>query len=133
MKRTFIARMLALGEDLPGIWRAATTTAADRKRILRFIIREVALDQKRARGQVAIWILWQTGAVTRAILAARNLREALNRFAPEQLIMPIWRLLDKARDLARELPPRFAEIIESARKPAEQIRRVIERGLSYDR
>ncbi len=56
--------LLALGENLPGIWRAATTTAADRKRILRFIIREVALDQKRAPGQVAIKILWQTGAVS---------------------------------------------------------------------
>ena len=58
------AALLALGENLPGIWRAATTTAADRKRILRFIIREVALDQKRAPGQVAIKILWQTGAVS---------------------------------------------------------------------
>lgn len=56
--------LLALGENLPGIWRAATTTAADRKTILRFVIREVALDQKRVRGQVSIKIVWQTGAVT---------------------------------------------------------------------
>ncbi|MGD1038667.1 MAG: ISAs1 family transposase [Roseiarcus sp.] len=58
------AALLALGENLPGIWRAATTTAADRKRILRFMIREVALYQKRVRGQVAIRILWQTGTVS---------------------------------------------------------------------
>ncbi|MGA2795859.1 MAG: recombinase family protein [Roseiarcus sp.] len=56
------AALLAMGESLPGIWRAATTTAADRKRILRFIIREVVLDQKRVRGQVSIDILWQTEA-----------------------------------------------------------------------
>ena len=65
------AALLALGEDLPAIWRAATTTAADRKQILRFIIREVALDQKRARGQVAIRILWQTGAVSEHAMRRR--------------------------------------------------------------
>jgi DNA invertase Pin-like site-specific DNA recombinase len=65
------AALLALGENLPAIWRAATTTAADRKRILRFIIREVALDQKRARGQVAIRILWQTGAMSEHTMRRR--------------------------------------------------------------
>jgi DNA invertase Pin-like site-specific DNA recombinase len=63
--------LLALGENLPVIWRADTTTAADRKRILRFIIREVALDQKRAPGQVAIRILWQTGAVSEHAMRRR--------------------------------------------------------------
>ena len=58
------ATLLAMGENLPGIWRASSTTAADRKQILRFVIRQVALDQKRVRGQVSINILWQTGAVT---------------------------------------------------------------------
>ena len=53
--------LLALGKNLPAIWRAATTTAADRKRILRFIIREVALDQKRARGQVGSESLGKLG------------------------------------------------------------------------
>ena len=65
------AALLALGGNLPGIWRAATTTATDRKRILRFIIREVALDQKRAPGQVAIKVLWQTGAVSEHTMRRR--------------------------------------------------------------
>ena len=38
----------ALGRDLPQVWRAAT--AADRKRILRFIVREVILDQRSSKG-----------------------------------------------------------------------------------
>ena len=50
------AALQTLGEDLPRVWRA-TTTAADRKRLLRFIIKEVALDQKRERGQVWLKIL----------------------------------------------------------------------------
>ena len=54
----------ALGQNLPQVWHAVTTTAADRKRILRFIIREVILDQKRITGQVWLKILWQTGATS---------------------------------------------------------------------
>jgi hypothetical protein len=56
--------LLALGEDLPRIWRASSTTAAERKSILRLIICEVVLDQKRLRGQVWVKILWQTGATS---------------------------------------------------------------------
>lgn len=58
------AGLQALGENLPQIWHATTTSAADRKRILRFIVREVVLDQKRALGQVWLKIVWQTGATS---------------------------------------------------------------------
>jgi DNA invertase Pin-like site-specific DNA recombinase len=53
-----------LGADLPRVWHAPTTTAAERKRILRFIVQEVVLDQKRAPGQVWLRIVWQTGAAS---------------------------------------------------------------------
>lgn len=56
--------LLALGEDLPGIWHSSSTTAAERKSILRLIICEVVLDQKRLQGQVWFKILWQTGATS---------------------------------------------------------------------
>jgi DNA invertase Pin-like site-specific DNA recombinase len=56
------AEILALGEDLPRLWYAPTTTAADRKQIVRFIIKEVILNQKCERGQVIMKINWQTGA-----------------------------------------------------------------------
>lgn len=58
-----------LGENLPRLWHAAT--AAERKRLLRFIIREVVLDQKRALGQVWLKILWQTGATSEHSLQRR--------------------------------------------------------------
>jgi len=51
-----------LGENLPKLWHAATTTAVERKRLLRFIVRDVILDQKRLPGQVWLKIVWQTGA-----------------------------------------------------------------------
>ena len=65
------AALQVLGEDLPRVWHAATTTAAERKRILRFIVHEVVLDQKRAPGQVWLKILWQTGAASEHRLQRR--------------------------------------------------------------
>jgi hypothetical protein len=56
--------ILALGEDLPRLWHAATTRSADRKQIVRLVIKEVALDQKRRRGYVWIKVIWQTGAAS---------------------------------------------------------------------
>jgi DNA invertase Pin-like site-specific DNA recombinase len=58
------AALQALGENLPRVWHATTTSAADRKRILRFIVREVVLDQKRAPGRVWLKVVWQTGATS---------------------------------------------------------------------
>jgi len=60
--------ILALGEDLPRLWQADTTTPADRKYLLRLIIKEVILDQKRERGKVWIQINWQTGASTQHVI-----------------------------------------------------------------
>ena len=56
--------ILRLGEDLPRLWNATTTTSADRKQIIRLVIKEVALDQKRRRGYVWIRIVWQTGSTS---------------------------------------------------------------------
>ena len=56
--------ILALGTDLPKVWHAPSTTPADRKRILRCVIKEVIVDQKRARGKVWFQINWQTGATS---------------------------------------------------------------------
>ena len=56
--------ILALGEDLPRLWHAATTRSADRKQIVRLVIKEVVLDQKRRRGYVWIKVIWQTGAAS---------------------------------------------------------------------
>jgi DNA invertase Pin-like site-specific DNA recombinase len=65
------AQLQILGENLPRIWHAATTLAADRKRILRLIVREVVLDQKRSQGQVWLKIVWQTGATSEHRLQRR--------------------------------------------------------------
>jgi len=56
--------IVALGEDLPRVWRAPSTTSADRKEILRLVVKEVIVDQHRARGKVWFQINWQTGATS---------------------------------------------------------------------
>jgi DNA invertase Pin-like site-specific DNA recombinase len=56
--------ILALGQDLPWLWHAPSTTAADQKRILRLVVKEVIVDQHRLRGKVWFQINWQTGATT---------------------------------------------------------------------
>jgi hypothetical protein len=58
------AQVVCLGEDLPKLWNATTTTAAERKEILRLLIKEVVLDQHRERGRVWIRMVWQTGATS---------------------------------------------------------------------
>jgi len=56
--------ILCLATDLPQVWHAPSTTAADRKQIVRFLIREVIVDAQRAPGQVWFQINWQTEAVS---------------------------------------------------------------------
>src|SRR3712207_7869339 len=56
--------IVALGTDLPTIWHAACTTNAERKQLLQLVIKEVIVDQGRARGQVWFQINWQTGATS---------------------------------------------------------------------
>jgi DNA invertase Pin-like site-specific DNA recombinase len=59
------ARILALATDLPAVWHAATTTHAERKNLLRMVVREVTVSpiEVPAR-QVRVQVLWQTGAVS---------------------------------------------------------------------
>jgi hypothetical protein len=54
--------ILALGEDLPKVWYAPSTTLTDRKQILRLVIQEVIVDRERETGRVWFQINWQTGA-----------------------------------------------------------------------
>jgi hypothetical protein len=44
------------------VFQASTTTSAERKQMLRLVIREVIVDSKRADGQVWVQINWQAGA-----------------------------------------------------------------------
>jgi len=55
-------RILALAQDLPTVWHALTTTHAERKQLLRFLIKDVTLTRQEAT--IHIGIRWQTEALT---------------------------------------------------------------------
>jgi DNA invertase Pin-like site-specific DNA recombinase len=55
-------RILALAQDLPAVWQAATTTHAERKQLLRFLVKDVTLTRRETTLHIAI--RWQTGALT---------------------------------------------------------------------
>jgi hypothetical protein len=56
-------RILALTQDLPAVWQASTTTHAQRKQLLRFLIKDVTLT--RGETAIEIGVRWQTEALTR--------------------------------------------------------------------
>ena len=58
------ARILALARNLPRLWRAPTTAAKDRKRILRLLIRDITVEKLPATRQAVLHIIWQGGACT---------------------------------------------------------------------
>lgn len=59
------ARIVALATDLPRIWGAATTTHAERKNLVRMLIREVVLSPVEVPQRMSrVKILWHTGAVS---------------------------------------------------------------------
>lgn len=55
-------RILALAQDLPAVWHAPTTTHAERKQLLRFLIKDVTLTRQQTT--IHIGIRWQTEALT---------------------------------------------------------------------
>ena len=55
-------RIVALAQDVPAVWQAPTTTHAERKQLLRFLIKEVTLTKRETTLQIAI--RWQTEAST---------------------------------------------------------------------
>lgn len=95
------AEILALAEDLPQLWHAPTTTASDRKQIVRFIVRDVILDQKRERGHLWFKVNWQTGACSEHRLR-RNVRDYNDHAEAERLRQRIEEL-NRAQKMDAEI------------------------------
>jgi len=53
-----------LAEDVPSLWNAPTTTADERKRLVRCLIQDVTLDAMSRPGYSRLLIRWHTGATT---------------------------------------------------------------------
>jgi hypothetical protein len=55
-------RLLALAQDVPAVWHAPTTTNAERKQLLRCLVKDVTLTRRDTL--ITIALRWQTGALT---------------------------------------------------------------------
>jgi len=56
------SKVLALARDLPRLWNAPTTQARDRKRMLRLLIKDIAVERPAKSRQATLHIRWQGGA-----------------------------------------------------------------------
>ena len=82
------AAIRRLAADIPALWHATTTTAADRKEIIRQVVERVEVDAQGASEQVQVRITWAGGGQTAGVL-----------------IRPIARYRDRT-DYARHVCPR---------------------------
>ena len=57
------AQLLALAQDLPKLWKSPTTSAQDRKRMLRLLIKDITVEKRCAERKGLLHIRWQGGAV----------------------------------------------------------------------
>lgn len=58
------ARVMALAKDFPRLWKASSTSAKDRKRMLRLLIRDITVERRAEARQAILHIRWQGGACT---------------------------------------------------------------------
>jgi hypothetical protein len=74
------ARILALAQDVPLVWHAPTTTAAERKQLLRLLIKDVTLTKQSTT--IAIAVRWQTEACSTLDIPRPQRAADVKRTAP---------------------------------------------------
>ena len=57
------AQLLKLAHNLPKLWKAHSTSAKDRKRILRLIIKDITVEKPAEPKRILLHIRWQGGAL----------------------------------------------------------------------
>ena len=85
------AELEKLAADLPGLWHAPTTSAKDRKRLLRTLIADVTVLPGPDRSKVRIGIRWHTGA-TDELVAGRPVHPGTARQTPAAAVELVRRL-----------------------------------------
>ncbi len=77
------ARIRALAQDVPRVWHAPTTTAAERKQLLRVLMKDVTLTKQPTT--IAIAVRWQTEACSTLEVARPKRAADAKRTAPAVL------------------------------------------------
>ncbi len=87
-----------LANDLPRLWQAATTTAKDRKRILRLLLKDITLEKRPPAHQAILHLRWQGGA-TEDLVVELPLKAADRWRYPEALVNKVRQLAQNQTDL----------------------------------
>jgi DNA invertase Pin-like site-specific DNA recombinase len=72
-------RLLGLGEDLPRVWSAASTTSRDKKELLRTLLEEVGISVYREQYRALVKLRWRGGAFTELDVSLPRSRPAAVR------------------------------------------------------
>ena len=86
-------RILQLGRDFPRLWKALTTSACDRKRMLRLLIRDITVAKGPEPRLLRLQVCWQGGANETIEVRQRPKRQDAIRY-PDTFVA-------KIRDMAK--------------------------------
>jgi DNA invertase Pin-like site-specific DNA recombinase len=89
------AQVLGLARDLPRLWRAPTTQAKERKRMLRLLIRDITVEKLPVQRQLVLHVRWQGGA-------CNDITVDLPKPAPEAIRCPAA-IVEQVRRLSQRL------------------------------
>jgi DNA invertase Pin-like site-specific DNA recombinase len=128
------AAVRRLAADLPALWEAPTTTAADRKAIIRQVIARVVVDVQGPSERVQVTLHWSGGGQTDAV-CRRPVTKVEHLSTYPQLCdrlavlvgegLPAWRIAERLNAEGYR-PPKYA-----ARFGAQSVRELLRRqGLS---
>ena len=88
-------QLRALAKDLPQLWKSPTTSAQDRKRMLRLLIKDITVERKRPEHTAVLHLRWQGGVV-------EDVNIVLPLPAPEKVRYP-QAMVERVRSLATSL------------------------------
>lgn len=92
------SEILALAKELPRLWRSKTTKPKDRKRILRLLIKDIAVKKLAAERKILLQVRWHGGATEELTIVPRPLSSDRWRHSPE--------IVERVRCLAKSLTDR---------------------------
>jgi DNA invertase Pin-like site-specific DNA recombinase len=110
------AELLALAEDLPRLWQAQTTSAKDRKRMLRLLIKDLTIEKRRAERKAILHIRWQGGAIEDLIIDLPLPMPVRIRY-PESIVSQVRTLASAMTDLQIAATLNQAQLRSAKGKP----------------
>ena len=90
-------QILQLGKDLPRLWKAPTTSACDRKRMLRLLVRDITVVKGAEPKLLHLQIRWQGGATETIDVRRQPNRAEATRY-PDTFVAKIRTMAEKYDD-----------------------------------